>query len=195
MRKLHRGKVLGWRWRRNPLRRHSDVVEAWIVLVVWTVAAVGAVAAGVIGARIADRVVEQDRTGRHPVSAVLVRTVSGSGRDVVTGFTGDRVRATVRWTDAQGIVRTGATDVRSTAAPGSTVTAWADGRGRLVSAPMNPAAATTRVVLVGTGAALTAGLTVLGAGALARLRIQRRATERWGAEWERVGRQWGHTTG
>jgi hypothetical protein len=195
MRKLHRGKVLGWRWRSNSLRRHSDLVEAWIVLVAWMVATVGAVAGGVIGAQIADRAVEQDRAGRRPVSAVLVRTVPGSGRDVVTGLTGDRLRATVRWTDAKGIVRTGATDVRSTARPGSAVTAWTDGRGRLVPAPMNPAEATTRVVLAGTGAALTVGLTVLGAGCLLRLRTQRRATERWGAEWERVGRQWGHTTG
>jgi hypothetical protein len=194
MRKLRRGKVLGWRWRRNPLRRPSDVIEAWIVLAAWTVAFVGAVVAGVIGSQIAHRAVAHDRAGRLPVSAVLVKAVPG-GRDLVTGFKYDRVRATVRWTDAKGITRMGVTDVKTTAKPGSRLTAWTDGRGRLVAAPMNTAEATTRVVLAGTGAALTAGLTALGAGCLVRLRVQRRATERWGAEWERIGRQWGHTTG
>lgn len=31
-----------WRWRSNPLRRHDDIVEAWIVLAVWAVIAIGA---------------------------------------------------------------------------------------------------------------------------------------------------------
>jgi F0F1-type ATP synthase membrane subunit c/vacuolar-type H+-ATPase subunit K len=195
MRKIRRWKVLGWRWRTNTLRRHSDVLEAWIVLAAWTVALVAAVVAGVIGSRIVQRAVEHDRAGRLPVPAVLVKVVPASGRDLVTGFKYDQVRATVRWTDAKGTTRTGTMVVEPAAKPGGRVTAWTDGHGRLVAAPVNTAEATTRVVLAGTGAALTAGLTVLGAGFVARLRIQRRAIDRWGAEWERVGRQWGHTTG
>lgn len=189
---------VGWRWRRNPLRRPSDVVEAWIVLVAWAVATAGAVAAGVVGAQAAEQAVERDRAGRRPVSAVLVRTVPGSGRDVVTGIRYDRVRATVRWTDlsdGKSTVRTGTTDVKPTAKKGSRVPVWTDGHGRLVAAPVGAAEATTRVVLAGTGAALVTGLTVLGGGRLVRLSVQRRATEEWGAEWERVGRHWGHTTG
>jgi hypothetical protein len=198
MRKVRRAKVLGWRWRSNPLRRHSDMVEAWIVLAAWTVATAGAVGAGVVGAQAAERAVEHDRAVRRPVSAVLVKTVPGSGRDVVTGIRYDRVPATVHWTDVSGgkpIVRTGTVDVKSTAKPGSEVQAWTDGHGRLVPAPVNSTEAMTRVVLAGSGVGLAAGLTVLGGGRLVRLRVQRRATERWGTEWERVGRQWGHTTG
>ncbi|MEU6255809.1 hypothetical protein [Streptomyces sp. NPDC047043] len=198
MRKARHAKVLGWRWRSNPLRRHSDVVEAWIVLLAWTAATVLAVLAGVVGAQGAQRAVEHDRAGRLPVSAVLVKTVPGSGRDVVTGIRYDRVLATVRWTDrsdGKATVRTGTIDVKPTAKPGSTVPAWTDGHGRLVSAPVGRAEAMTRVVLAGTGVALVAGMTVLGVGQMVRLRVQRRATERWGAEWERVGRRWGHTTG
>ncbi|MGN5377661.1 hypothetical protein ACQ4WX_07880 [Streptomyces lasalocidi] len=34
-----------WRWRSNPLRRHSDVIEAWIILATWVFALLcGAVA-------------------------------------------------------------------------------------------------------------------------------------------------------
>ncbi|MFF4804343.1 hypothetical protein ACFY1U_39220 [Streptomyces sp. NPDC001351] len=195
MRKVRRAKVLGWRWRSNPLRRRSDVVEAWIVLAAWTAATAGAVAAGTVGAQAAQRVVNEDRAGRRPVSAVVLKTVAGSGRDVVTGVRYDRVLATVRWSDGKGTVRTGMVDVKSGAKAGSGVQAWTDGRGHLVSAPVSAEEAATRVVLAGTGVGLATGLTVLGGGRLVRLRVQRRATERWGAEWERVGREWGHRTG
>jgi hypothetical protein len=195
MRKVRRAKVLGWRWRSNPLRRRSDVVEAWIVLAAWTAATAGAVAVGMVGAQAAQRVVNDDRAGRRPVSAVVVKTVAGSGRDVVTGVRYDRALATVRWSDGKGKVRTGTVDVKPTAKPGSGVRAWTDGHGRLVAAPVSADEAATRVVLAGTGVGLATGLTVLGGGRLVRLRVQRRATERWGAEWERVGREWGHRTG
>ncbi|MGI5452088.1 Rv1733c family protein [Streptomyces sp. CA-249302] len=198
MRKVGRTRVVGWRWRSNELRRRSDVVEAWIVLGAWTLATGGAVAAGIVGAQAAQHAVDEDRAGRRPVSAVLVKTVPGSGRDVVTGIRYDRVRATVRWTEPGGgkpVVHMGTTEVKPTAEPGSTVRVWTDGRGRLVAAPASPAEAATRVVLAGSGVALAAGLTVLGGGSLVRLRVQRRATEEWGVEWERVGREWGHTTG
>ncbi|MFE7122030.1 hypothetical protein ACFU99_42015, partial [Streptomyces sp. NPDC057654] len=39
-------KVRLWRWRRNPIRRRVDAVEAWIVLAVWTLAALGGAAVG-----------------------------------------------------------------------------------------------------------------------------------------------------
>lgn len=195
MRKGRRTQVMGWRWRSNPLRRHSDVVEAWIVLAAWTAATAGGVAAGMAGAQAAEHVVNQDRAGRRPVAAVVLKTVPGSGRDVVTGVRYDRMLATVRWRDAKGAVRTGTADVKPTAKPGSQVQAWTDGRGRLVSQPVSSTEAATRVVLAGTGVGLATGLTVLGGGRLMRLRVQRRATERWGAEWERVDRQWGHRTG
>ncbi|GAA2473590.1 Rv1733c family protein [Streptomyces longisporus] len=195
MRKVRRAKVLGWRWRSNPLRRRSDVLEAWIVLAAWAAATAGAVAAGMVGAQAAQRVVNEDRAGRRPVSAVVVKTVAGSGRDVVTGVRYDRVLATVRWSDGKGTAHTGTVDVKPPAKPGGEVRAWTDAHGRLVSAPVNAGEAATRVVLAGTGVGLATGLTVLGGGQLVRLRVQRRATERWGAEWERVGREWGHTTG
>lgn len=35
-----------WRWRRNPLRLRSDLVEAWIMLVTWVFALVGGLLAG-----------------------------------------------------------------------------------------------------------------------------------------------------
>ncbi|MDH6218933.1 Rv1733c family protein [Streptomyces pseudovenezuelae] len=195
MRKVRRVQVLGRRWRSNPLCRRSDIVEAWILLTAWVVATIGAVLVGVVGTQVAERALARERAARTPVATVLVRIVPGSTRDVVTGIRYDRVVGAVRWTDAKGTVRTGLTPVKPDSKAGSPVRAWTDGHGRLVSAPVNAAEASARAALAGAGAALFTGAAVLVGGHLIRLRVQRRATERWGVEWERVGRQWGHTTG
>ncbi|MFD8307538.1 hypothetical protein ACFV29_35210 [Streptomyces sp. NPDC059690] len=195
MRKVRGGKVLGWRWRDNPLRRRSDVLEAWIVLAAWVLASVVAALAGILGAQLSERAAERDRAGRAPVSAVLVRILPGGAPDAVTGVRYDRALATVRWRDASGTPRTGTMEVTPTARAGSRLQAWTDGHGRLLSRPVGPAEATTRAVLAGSGAALAAGLLALAGGQLVRLRVQRRATEAWGTEWERIDGRWGHTTG
>jgi hypothetical protein len=195
MRNVRAGKVLGWRWRDNPLRRRSDVLEAWIVLAAWTLAAVVAALAGILGAQLSERAAERDRAGREPVSAVLVRILPGGAPDAVTGVRYDRALATVRWRDGAGTERTGTMEVTPTTRAGSRVRAWTDGHGHLLSKPVGPAEATTRAVLAGTGAAMTAGLLALVGGRLVRLRVQRRATEAWGTEWERIDGRWGHTTG
>ncbi|MEW2267248.1 hypothetical protein ACGF5T_34870 [Streptomyces sp. NPDC047853] len=42
-----------WRWRSNPLRRHDDVIEAWMVLVTWAVIVGGGAVAGLVTAQTA----------------------------------------------------------------------------------------------------------------------------------------------
>jgi len=195
MRKAKRTKVRGWRWRHSPLRRHSDAVEAWIVLATWTTAVTAGAAAGVVGAHALDSAVERDRAARRPVSVVLLEKAPGRVRDVVTGLRYDHVKAKVRWTDTNGAVHTSQADVKAGTAAGTTVSAWTDGHGRLVSAPITTSEATARVALAGTGAAAIGGLVILAGGRVVRLRVERRATDRWGEEWDKVGPEWGHKTG
>lgn len=195
MRRTRRVKVLGWRWRRNSLRRHSDVVEAWIVLATWACATAGAAAAGMVGAQAVDASLARDRAERRPVTAVLLRITPSGSRDVATGLTYDPVKATVRWTDARGTVRTATAEVKAATAVGNAVTVWTDGHGHLVGAPVPRAEATARVTLAGAGIALTGGSVVLVGGRLVRLRVERRATDRWGDEWARTGERWGRRTG
>ncbi|MER6628945.1 hypothetical protein ABT301_11970 [Streptomyces sp. NPDC000987] len=195
MRRTGDGNVVGWRWRHNPLRRRSDVLEAWILLVAWTAAVCAAVVAGVLGFRAMERLAERERADRLPVAAVVTGVLPGSGRDLFTGVRRDRVPATVRWTDREGRPHTGTTDVPGAARRGAGVRAWTDGRGHLVPAPVPAAEAATRAVLAGTGAAFVTGVTVLAGGYLVRLGVERRATDRWGTDWERADRRWGHTTG
>jgi len=192
MRKAKRVKVLGWRWRRNELRRHSDAVEAWIVLVAWAFATAGGAVAGVAGAQAVEAAQARSGAEHRPATAVLLGTVPRGARAPATY---NRVRANVRWTDAQGTVRTATADVKAGTAAGSTVPVWTDGHGHLVDEPASPAVETARMVLAGTGVGLAGGLFVLAGGRLIRLRVERRATERWGEEWERTGARWGRRTG
>ncbi|GAA5028671.1 Rv1733c family protein [Streptomyces siamensis] len=194
MRKEGHTKVRGWRWRRNPLRRHSDVVEARIVLAAWAAAIVGGAVGGAVVAQAVAGAVEHDRMGRRPVSAVMVSDAPSGTRDVTTGVKYDHVTAKVRWTDSHGVLRTDQTTVKGGSTAGATVAAWTDGRGHLVSGPIGSAEAAARVGLAGAGAGLTGGLLVLTGGLMVRLRIERRATEQWGIEWDQVGPQWGRKT-
>jgi hypothetical protein len=192
MRKTKRVKVLGWRWRRNELRRHSDAVEAWIVLAAWAFATAGGAVAGVAGAQAVEAAQARSGAEHRPATAVLLGTVP---RGAHAPATYDRVRANVRWTDAQGTVRTATADVKAGTAVGGTVAVWTDGHGHLVDEPASPAVAKARVVLAGSGVGLAGGLFVLAGGRLIRLRVERRATDRWGEEWERTGARWGRRTG
>ncbi|GGN48403.1 hypothetical protein GCM10011579_001020 [Streptomyces albiflavescens] len=194
MRKVKRTKVRGWRWRHNALRRHSDAVEAWVVLATWATATVGGAAVGVVGAHAMESAVQHERAGRHSVVAVLLETAPTGVRDVATGVKYDQVKTKVRWTDKDGTVRTAQAAVKAGARAGATATVWTDGHGRLVTAPTSPTEGAARVALAGTGAALAGGFLILVGGLTARLRIERRATERWGEEWDQVGPQWGRKT-
>jgi hypothetical protein len=197
MGKARRTTVLGWRWRRrdNPLRRHSDRAEAWVVLATWVLATAGAIAAGLASALVIEDVMARSREEGREVSAVLLETAPAALRDVSTGATYTQVRAKVRWTDGEGTVHIDRASVRAGTDAGATATVWTDGNGHLIPTPMGPTEAEARAVLTGVGAAVGGGLVVLAGGRLVRLRIERRATELWAREWEQVGPRWGHRTG
>ncbi|MFG2937006.1 hypothetical protein [Streptomyces sp. NPDC048282] len=172
-----------WRWRNNPLRRHDDLVEAWIVLAVYAGVALG----GTVTARAADQVFAQQRAERRSVRAVLVTDAPKS--------TAPDVMGSVRWTAPDGSARTGPTLVEAGLPAGSRVVVWQDGRGRLVAEPPDATEAGLEAGVLGAGAAgATAGV-VLGAGAVARWRLDQRRIARWGREWDLVEPKWGHRTG
>ncbi|MDH6522250.1 hypothetical protein [Streptomyces sp. SAI-090] len=183
-----------WRWRSNPLRRRDDVVEAWIVLAVWTVIALAGTLAGVVTAHAADAVFAQQRAERSPVRAILLtdapRTISAIG-----GAGGDQTRAAVRWTAPDGSVRTGRTLVDAGQNAGSRTTVWTSAQGDLSTRPPSPAGAAVEAGGLGASAALALAGVVYGTGRAARGWLERRRIDQWGTEWALVGPQWGHKTG
>ncbi|WP_338058676.1 hypothetical protein [Streptomyces mangrovisoli] len=182
---------LWWRWRHNPLRRHDDTVEAWLVLAVWLAVVVGGGLAGLAAYRATDVTLAHQRAERHTATAVLVSGTLSSERADGSGL---RVSATVRWTAYDGTVRTGSTLVGTGRKAGSAVTVWLDAQGRLTTEPPNSREAALEAGLLGFGAATGAAGAALGAGALARWRLDRRRYAAWDAEWNLVGPLWGHRT-
>jgi hypothetical protein len=61
-----------WRWRQNSLRRRSDVVEAWVIVVGWVFALVCGLLAGLMAADAVERDAERQREERRQVSAVPI---------------------------------------------------------------------------------------------------------------------------
>ena len=182
-----------WRWRRNPLLRRSDRLEAWIVLVTWLFVLL----AGVFAGRAAAGAVEGELAARaahtYPVRAVLTEDASRSPQAALA-YGGGSVWATVRWTAAGG-PHTGLAKVGSGLAAGTPVTVWTDRSGDLVSRPATGSEATLQASLVGALAGCGAAGGVLACGWLARGRLHRQCMEAWAREWECVGPRWRRATG
>ena len=197
MARTHRAKATGpllWRWRPNPLRRRSDVVEARIVLATWTLALLGGAFAGRATAAGVDQGLTARRAAVHVVAAVLVEDASRIP-PTTTGFDDGKVWAKVRWTTADGVTRTARTKVQPDVPAGTRVTAWADSTGDLVAEP--PTATQAKLEVAGTGVLVASGVgsTVFAGGWLVRRRLLRRRLAEWDAEWRRVGPQWRNLSG
>ncbi|MEU0437467.1 hypothetical protein [Streptomyces sp. NPDC006290] len=182
-----------WRWKKNPLRRRDDIVEAWIVLAVWGIVAVGGTVAGLVTALAGDEVFAQQRAERQPVEAVLL---SDTPRSVTAiGTTTDHRTASVRWTAPNGSTRTGRTQVSTGLKAGAGVSVWQDRQGRLTLAPPSSSAAAVESGFLGITAAVGLAGIVFGGGAVARHQLDRRRIDGWGDEWDLVGPRWDHKTG
>ncbi|MET7288015.1 hypothetical protein [Streptomyces sp. NPDC005573] len=183
-----------WRWRRNPLRRHSDIVEAWVVLTAWILAVLGGVAAGWAAAHAVESGLAARRAHVHAVSAVLADAAPRTPPPG-SGYDDGRVWATVRWTSPDGTVRTDRAKVLAGAPAGSPVTVWTDGSGRTVHAPDSAGEAMLQTVLTGTLVAQLGGATVWAGGWVLRTTLVRRRLAEWDAEWRKVGPEWRNLSG
>ncbi len=190
-----RTRVRGWRWRRNPLRRRSDVVEAWTVLVVAVLLCVGApllgAAAAWWGHGEAQRVVAEQRADRHRVRA----EVTGRARDTQPSaqLGGQHTyRATVRWSTPDGTEKTTTARVPAGARDGETVDVWLDSRGRGVPPPSDGAAIWQHSATVGSFTTLGASLLVLAGHRAVRAAALRRRMSEWDRDWALTEPRWTH---
>ncbi|MGW5658586.1 Rv1733c family protein [Streptomyces sp. NPDC003758] len=183
-----------WRWRRNPLRRTSDLVEAWVLLAAWVLTVVGGAAVGVMTAVVAERSFEGDRSERRAIAAELVTDASNE----VSTHAGDRRRAwaKVQWTAPDGKTRrTGRTKVPTGARAGSQVQVWTDAKGGLTSRPADPSEALVEATAVGVLAtAATVGVVWVSTRAV-RAVLDRRRMVQWAVEWELIHTRRGGKTG
>ncbi|WP_159765791.1 Rv1733c family protein [Streptomyces sp. HM190] len=190
-----------WRWRRNPLRRTTDLVEAWLAFAALTLILVAAPLVGaVVGTAAQDslqQAVRDQRAARHLVTATVVKRVAGYpfDPDPETSTSRDRhSRVVADWTAPDGTARhgtvmSGLKDPR----PGKRFALWTDARGRTVGRPLDSATATTHAVLAGFGATVLAAGCVEGCRRLIVWRMIRHRYARWDQAWDKAGPDWGRT--
>ncbi|MFF9768932.1 DUF3592 domain-containing protein [Streptomyces sp. NPDC014636] len=191
--KAFRGpKVWLWRWRRNPLKRRADVVEAWVVLGACLLTVLAGVLAGLAATGSVEHGLARERADRRPAVARVVAQVPGSSPAQSShASAGERVRVRVRWTTADGSAHTGQVRVEPGSRPGTSVTVWTDPRGRLVSRPTTASEAAFRAVLIGVLVGVSSAAVPFVGGLAVRGRLERRRMDAWDAEWARLGPQWG----
>jgi len=177
-----------WRWRRNPLKRGTDRVEAWAVLVSSLMLVVGAPLAGVATGMSVASSGARPPADWHRVSAVLTeRAPPPPPPDEASRS--DQVRATVQWLAADGSRHRGLAWVLPDTPAGSRTTIWLDGTGTIRPDPIR--AAQLRAVALGTVAAAgTVALAVCGF-VLVHFRLLKRRESQLDREWLTVGRRWG----
>lgn len=187
-----------WRWRGNPLRRTTDLVEAWTaavaVLLIGCAAPVAGWAAGDAVHQALRETVRAQRAERHPVTATVVRVLVRPPDPDAEGSTarGPRPRVAARWTGPDGSPRSGTLTATSPAgAPGDRFGIWTDAHGRPVDRPLDPATAAAHAGLAGVAAAGGAAGVVEAARRLVVLRLMHRRYARWDAAWARAGQDWG----
>ncbi|MEV6738783.1 hypothetical protein AB0N14_18340 [Streptomyces sp. NPDC051104] len=179
-----------WRWRRNPLRRRSDALEAWVVLAVWAVTVVGGVLTGWAATHSVERGLAEERARWHPVVALLTQDAPKGG-----AAGGQRVWAKVRWTGQDGSSHAGQARVAAGSPTGTAVTVWTDPEGSLVTQPATESQAQVRAATVGLLVGAGAAAVPFVGGRILRERMERRRMAQWDEAWARFGPLWGRMTG
>ncbi|MEW2809066.1 hypothetical protein AB0929_18490 [Streptomyces massasporeus] len=184
-----------WRWRRNPLKRRADRVEAWVVLGVWLLTVFVGVLAGTAVSRSVEDGLARERAEWRPLVARLAERAPGTSAGNAHVSRAEQVWATARWTAADGSEHSGQLRVPAGSAAGAPVTVWTDPEGRQVTRPVTEPQARVRASLIGGVSGLCAAVVPLGAGRGLRSRLERRRIDQWDAEWSRFGPMWGRTAG
>ncbi|MDT0611783.1 Rv1733c family protein [Streptomyces lancefieldiae] len=190
-----RTRVRGWRWRRNPLRRRSDVVEAWTVLAVALLLFLGAPLLGAATAwwshGQAQAVVAEQRAERHHVRAEVVGGAPGT-MPSVQGNPQHSYRATVHWSTPDGAEWSTTARVPAGTRHGDRVDVWLDPHGRSVPPPAGDSMVWQHSVTIGAFTTFGAALPVLLAHcAVRRMALWRRMAE-WDRDWALTEPHWTH---
>lgn len=194
--------VLGvWRWRRNPLRRPTDLFEAWVAFaalacVLLVAPAIGC-AAGLRVDGTLQRAAREQRQERYLVPAVVVRPkpdpVVGADADPATPRQApQRSQIVASWTAPDGSSHQGTVPAaEEPPRPGDRFRIWTDTHGRLVGQPLDPSAASLHAGLAGLAAALGIAALVETVRRLVVRRLMHRRYIRLDRAWAAAGPDWG----
>ncbi|MFE7173745.1 hypothetical protein [Streptomyces sp. NPDC057616] len=183
-----------WRWRRNPLKRGVDVVEAWVVIGAWLVTLAAGVIAGLAATGAVEQGLARERVEWRQIVALLTEKAPGKAAGHPVKASGEQVWGKVGWFAPDGSRHTGQVRVGPGSAAGTAVTVWTDPQGELVTKPPTPAQAHMRSSLIGVLVGLSAAAVPFVGGRVLCGRLERRRMSQWDAEWARFGPRWGRNT-
>ena len=177
----------------NPLRRRSDILEAWLLPAACAAfLLLGPLIAVLAGTWVhaENAAVQRAEQSWRPVPAVLLRAAPGpevTDHGANTWYES----ALARWT-VDGRTRVGDIPVPAGSSAGSTQTAWLDAAGRVQMPPLTPAqlgdATVTAVLIALTGLAVVIGILTV----LVKWLLDRRRLASWGTAWLAVEPRWSH---
>jgi hypothetical protein len=190
-----------WRWRHNPLRRGTDLAEAWAALLTLLLMLVAAPLAGAFAADathdLLRHAADSQRASRHTVVATVVRKLPAASVDPESGAPvgpGSHSRVVADWAAPDHSTRRSpVTAELRDPQRGDRFTVWTDDQGRLVARPMDATAVAGQAVLCGAAAALLAASVAEGGRRLTVRRLLQRRYQGWDRAWERSGPDWGRT--
>ncbi|MEV7289364.1 hypothetical protein AB0O01_33255 [Streptomyces sp. NPDC093252] len=187
-----------WRWRRNPLRRRTDRLEAWsalaLVLLVPLLGLTALFGAGDAAERHYRAVAAREAQTRHHLAAVLVRDAPEHPEPGSDEARLARYPAEVRFTAPDGRTRTAAAEVPPGLAAGDGVRVWVAADGTPAGPPMTADEIRSRTMgwaLLAFLAVALAGCAVHGAAVLA---LRRRNLATWDAHWAETAPRWTTST-
>ncbi|MFJ8820938.1 hypothetical protein ACIREE_04065 [Streptomyces sp. NPDC102467] len=182
--------------RGNPLRRRSDVIEAWAALLLGVLAFLVAPVAGAVSGWAAHEDARDharaQQASRHAQRARLLDDAPEFIASESAGQSNLTYPVTVRWTDRAGRTITALAPVEAGLERGDSTTVWLDSHGDVVAAPWSDGDIWSHTLAAGClVTATTAGLAVTSRLVLRRV-LDRRRLAAWEHEWSRVGPDWGH---
>ncbi|MEU9236364.1 Rv1733c family protein [Streptomyces subrutilus] len=190
-----------WRWRRNPLRRPTDLFEAWVAFAALLCVLLVAPAIGCVAGIQVDGTLQQaalaQRQERHLVPAVVVRPAAESAADASADPSAQRTapsrtQVVAAWTAPDGSVHQGTVPAaEEPPRAGEQFRIWTDARGRVVGQPLDPSVAALHAAVAGLAAALAAAALAETVRRLVVRRLVHRRYIRLDRAWAAAGPDWG----
>jgi hypothetical protein len=175
----------------NPLRRRSDLIEAWLLPAV--IAVFLALSPLLVGAASAwvhhdNAATQQAQRSWHRVTAVLLQAVPGplmsdNGTNSWTTW------SPARWTE-NGRPHVGQVPAAAGSSAGSTVSVWLDRAGNVQAPPLTAGQIRDRVVLAAVVALTALALFLTAVALIGRRLLDRGRLAGWATAWMSVGPQW-----
>ncbi|WP_217142072.1 hypothetical protein [Streptomyces sp. AC627_RSS907] len=190
----HHPHLLFWRWRRNPLRRRTDRLHAWVVLGLLLAVPAAATAAMFAAGDAAHRhyrgAAEHEARTRDHRTAILVHDAPRHPEPGSDEAKKTRYPVEVRFTGPGGETRTGKTDVEPGLPADSTVLVWVDSTGEITEPPLTAEQIRSRTMGWAILAFLGVVLMGMAAHGITGLVLHRRNLAQWDAAWAAAAARW-----